>query len=305
MVDSQSAEVLTKISEFAPQGLATTAWAYSSLGVTDATLLEAISKEVLRKLDEIEAQSLGILADAKLGCREEVEKTLQPLAERLLENLPRSLDPSSTAAFQQFVHDIRVDNFGAWGTRFVFRRMGLAEPPADFCKRAAQQICLGACAGGEDRRGREAVSALSGAALVHRRVFSYAEYELRLPGCGAPLAGSLTRENGRRERPGDDSTRRDRGVASPPTSLRPLSSPISGLVDRSLCSEFQLLSAIMDLARQPPGAGSGGSAEGRVCLFVSTAPCISCIWALRQFQLLLPWACLEVANGEETYLFST
>mmetsp|Transcript_146364 Transcript_146364/g.407739 ORF Transcript_146364/g.407739 Transcript_146364/m.407739 type:complete len:382 (-) Transcript_146364:139-1284(-) len=307
MMDSQSAEVLSKISEFAPQGLATTAWAYSSLGITDATLLEAISAEVRRKLSEIEAQSLGILADAKLACREEVERTLQPLAERLVQHLPSTLDASAAAAFAQFVRDLRVDNFGAWGTRYVFRRMNFPEPPPDFHERAARRIFQSASAYGEERRGREVANALSGTALVHRRVFSYAEYDIRIGGSRQPLVGSLTRENGRRDRPPgaqDEGARRDRAIPCP-QPLRSLASPISGLVDRSLCSEFQLLNAIMDLMWQDSGTTTAESSQGLVRLFVSTAPCISCIWALRQFQLLVPWARIEVANGEESYLFST
>merc|ERR1712190_620995 len=97
IMDSQSAEVLSKITEFAPQGLATTAWAYSSMGVKDATLLDAISSEVLRKLEEIEPQSLGILADAKLSCREAVERTIEPLASRFADELPQTLNATAVA----------------------------------------------------------------------------------------------------------------------------------------------------------------------------------------------------------------
>lgn len=137
---------------------------------------------------------------------------------------------------------------------------------------------------------------------MHRRVFSYAEYNLKVGSSGPPLAGSFVRENGRKERGGQDK------VQTCP--LRALSSPISGLVDRSLCSEFQLLDAVMEVLSLSGGGGVAGdrrghSVQGVVRLFVSTAPCVSCIWVLRQFQLLLPQAAVEVANGEEAYLFST
>lgn len=59
----------------------------------------------------------------------------------------------------------RIDNFGAWGTRFIFSRIGFGEPPDDFRGRAAEQICAGAGEG--DPGGREAAAAtLSGAAMA-------------------------------------------------------------------------------------------------------------------------------------------
>ena len=81
-------EVQVKLAEFAPQGLTTTAWAYSNFkGPTDANLLEAISKEVMQKLYEIEPQSVTILADAKLGCE---RHTLSKHFDLLLNDLQNS-----------------------------------------------------------------------------------------------------------------------------------------------------------------------------------------------------------------------
>merc|ERR1740121_1492589 len=293
---SQSAEVLAKITEFAPQGLATTAWAYSSMGIRDSKLLDAISAEVLRKLTEIEPHSLGILADANLACREDVERTLRPLAEGFARQLPPSLSPEAVAALLRFVNDLRVDNFGAWGTRYIFSEMKFDAPSNDFYKRAKEAILESTGMKEEDGQGKEAANALSGSALVHRRAFSFGEYHIEMMSGGVPklLSGSLAKENGRR----DGST--DRAAAT--TWLKPISSPISGLVDRSLCSEFQLLSSVLAMIRQSPGFAVR---EGSVRLFVSTAPCVSCIWALWQFHLLLPAVRLEVANGEELYLLST
>jgi len=314
LMDSQSAEVLAKLGEFAPQGLATTAWAYSSLGVTDPTLLNAISAEVLRKLDEIEAQSLGILADAKLPCRQAVERTLQPLAERFIGELPHVLNPTRIAAFTQFVRDVRIDNFGAWGTRLVLERIGFREPPPDFVERALRQIRLGlgsVGAGADDRRTADAEGALAGTALVHRRVFSYAEYEVEATsddsGSGRLVAGSIIKENGRRDRNAEERLVGGTRTSVTWPALKPLASPISSLVDRSLCSEFQVLRSMPEEAAMAaaPVKLPPPPLRGRLRLFVSTAPCVSCIWALRQFQLLHPSMQLEVANGEEAYLFST
>jgi len=262
--------------------------------------LDAISKEVLKKLDEIEPQSLGILADAKLACSADVERVLLPIAKRFAEHLPRSLDDFLAREFASFVRELRVDNFGAWGTRFVLDQIGLSGPDAAFLERASQQIVQAGVGAGTDegRNGKEIQDVLSGAALVHRRVFSYGEYGLEVSGGGAPISGSLTKENGRRDRGAAG------GFDSRGSVLRPLSSPISGLVDRSLCSEFQLLATVLDVLSQATGMSSAAATRGYIRLFVSTSPCVSCLWAIRQCQLMLPQVRLEVANGEEAYLFT-
>eukprot|EP00747_Dinoflagellata_sp_TGD_P134323 gnl/TRDRNA2_/TRDRNA2_175303_c1_seq1.p1 gnl/TRDRNA2_/TRDRNA2_175303_c1~~gnl/TRDRNA2_/TRDRNA2_175303_c1_seq1.p1 ORF type:complete len:377 (-),score=51.71 gnl/TRDRNA2_/TRDRNA2_175303_c1_seq1:34-1164(-) len=296
----QAAQVKTKISDFEPPGLATTAWAYSSLGVQDNQLMNALAAEVLRKLKEIEPQSLGILADAKLACRSEVECALGPFMDRFLARLPRTLEEwsSSYEAFVQFIGELKVDNFGARCSRKILQAMNFVPAPEDFCSRAHMQIQLSASsASGEDHRAAQAKAAgdaLSGAALVHRRVFSYMEYELNVS--GTPLRGALTKENGRRERAVG-------GRAH--ATLRAISSPISGLVDRTLCSEFQSLNALVDEVRLAPSYSGDSAVWGLARLFVSTAPCVSCLGALRQFQLLFPTVKVEVANGEEAYLFSS
>ena len=288
-------EVLVKLGEFAPQGLATTAWAYSTSG--DQDLLEAISKEVMKKLYEIEPQSLGILADAKLNCQSHIEQALRPFAQRFAELLPKasrtnergwiSIDDASLKIFTDFVRELRVDNFGAWGTRHIFQQMQLREPASDFVSRAKEAILQAGDPAGSD--GKEGV--LQGAALVHRRVFAYGEYHLEL-GINTPLSGWMARENGRR----------DRGYDSKYALIRPLSSPISGLVDRGLCSEFQILAKLVDSIEDAFGSSKLSSVKdvkGRIEIFVSTSPCVSCLWALRQCQFHLPQVELGVVNGEE------
>lgn len=76
-------------------------------------------------------------------------------------------------------------------------------------------------------------------------------------------------------------------------------------VDRTLCSEFQLLSELCDvlLAAVSASSASGavgsaaarGSLRGHAFLFVSAAPCLSCVCAVRQFQLIFPQVSLAVS----------
>lgn len=305
MLDSQSAEVRAKIADFAAEGLVTTAWAYSSLGRRDSTLMDAISAEVLRKINEIEPQSLGILADANIGCCEAVEAALEPYVQQFFAAMPLSLDAWTSGEFPDFLRDLRVDNFGARCTRRVFEYMGLKEPRGDFCERAKVKIkheiaSLGGCAS-------DCALALSGSALVHRRVFSFAEYHLDLPGGGVdPIVGTVVKESGNRSGGGGTVGSNVRHA----WPLQAATSPISGLINRTLCSEFQLLCAVVDIV-QSSFSGVTGSCDfhsrvhGNVRLFISTAPCVSCLGVIRQFQLLFSCTAIEVANGEEAYLFTT
>lgn len=230
-------------------------------------LLEAIAGEVMRKLYEIEPQSLGILADARLRCKADIEQALRPHAERFAELLPRSLE-APKEDFLALVRELRVDNFGAWGTRYILEHMGLEEPGPDFVTRAKEAIL----------RAGDAETVLQGTALVHRRVFAYGEY--RLYGPKSLLEeGAMARENGRRR--------------SEAGRLKALASPISNLVDRSLCSEFQIMASCLELTEAWP------EVRGSMEIFVSTSPCVSCLWALRQCQCYWPKVRLGVVNGEE------
>eukprot|EP00439_Symbiodinium_sp_Y106_P026174 s6266_g3.t1 len=138
--------------------LATTAWAHSAFNKKDRILLDAISKEVMQRLYEIEPQSLGILADAQLGCQPQLEQVLRPFAQRFADLMPRGLDDSTMTTFMQLVREIRVDNFGAWGTRHVFQQMGLASPTQDFLDRAQGEILkAGAAVGADEGDARQGV----------------------------------------------------------------------------------------------------------------------------------------------------
>mmetsp|Transcript_25931 Transcript_25931/g.79705 ORF Transcript_25931/g.79705 Transcript_25931/m.79705 type:complete len:86 (+) Transcript_25931:1-258(+) len=70
------------------------------------------------------------------------------------------------------------------------------------------------------------------------------------------------------------------------------------MVDRTLCSEFQLLSELCDLLQATALAVNPAQAQelrGHVHVFVSCAPCLSCILAIWQFRWILPKVWLAVA----------
>merc|ERR1711920_1089656 len=89
------------------------------------------------------------------------------------------------------------------------------------------------------------------------------------------------------------------GMRSGPDWISPTSLPFNHLVDRSLCSEYQLLSRVCE---ELAGAVSGEAwraTRGWLWLFVTGAPCLSCVGAMRQFQLLLPKVEFAVTIGDE------
>merc|ERR1739847_87977 len=115
---------------------------------------------------------------------------------------------------------LKVDNFGTAGTRRVFQEMQIGNPPPSFRDRAIAAIRKGA--EGDEKLGRAVETALAGAALVHRRVFSYAEFDVTVVGRNARLTEQLLRENGNR-----DAAPRSRSGGV----VRPVTLPINLLVD--------------------------------------------------------------------------
>mmetsp|Transcript_58519 Transcript_58519/g.189604 ORF Transcript_58519/g.189604 Transcript_58519/m.189604 type:complete len:83 (+) Transcript_58519:607-855(+) len=64
LLESIAAASVPMISQFTPQNLANTAWAFDILEVCDAPLMHAISAQALRSISEFGAQPLANLA----GC---------------------------------------------------------------------------------------------------------------------------------------------------------------------------------------------------------------------------------------------
>lgn len=133
------------------------------------------------------------------------------------------------------------------------------------------------------------------------RVFSYAEFSVKLhilpelhhpadPGDGQHLDGCMFKESGF-------------GGCAPRRYLRAFCLPTSSNVERSLCAEFQVLDALAchfagKVNDVPKLKGSEGTVVpvGIVYLFISTSPCLSCIGAIRHFQLLFPEVAVEMSE---------
>jgi len=169
---------------------------------------------------------------------------------------------------------MRVDNLGGVGTRLLLAWIGVEEPPLGFVERTV-------------RRFPQFRSARSpGDHPTQFKIYSYAEYSVAA--FPESLVGSLFKENGLRN-----------SGATYPRWLRAVSLPINLFVERELCAEFQLLESLCDVIAGAAGGCSIAACRekvvGTVDILISSASCVSCVGAVRQFQLL--WPAMHVSVG--------
>jgi len=283
LMDSISAQARSKLSHFEGSDFSTTAWAFSVLGEEHKTLLDAISAEAIKKIDSLGAQQLGTLVDLGLPCQGDIEAQLQKTVSRFLVSMPSNLEGFQKGWYQGLVSDFEVDNFGSKGDRFLLDTLGIFEGPQTFTKKGAQLVI--------EYQQQHAESWWRSEGLLHNRVVSYAELDLTPPGHGATsIAGARYQQNGYQ------------GSRLVSDKILPTQLPFNHNVDRSLCSEFQLLTGVcQDLLQSQKGdvVRFLAQVQGWLRLFVTGAPCLSCVGAMRQFQLLLPRVTFEVSIGPE------
>lgn len=198
--------------------------------------------------------------------------------------MPSSLSASDLSSYARCIWQLRIDNLGFMGTQLLFDAIRLEELPPGFQERVTAKYPqnFGSWAAIQE-------------SPSHFQIFSYAEYTI-FPWSPSghhskPLVGTLLRENGLRS---PDSGR--------PRWLHAVTLPINAFVDRELCAEFQLLEAISELLAATCSGFSGCIDEqsrakliGSVYVLISSTSCLSCVGAVRQFQLL--WPSLHFAVG--------
>jgi len=171
--------------------------------------------------------------------------------------------------------------------------MGVVVAPEDFLDRALVHIRgMVAC-------GERPVGPL-GAGIDTTRVFAYAEHSVVLAG-GQRVTGKHFRECGHSRQVLAASDNETTMPARPGPGWLPAAFqlPNSRHVDRRLCAEFQVLQELCRVfvpsgeltIAQPPWP----DVVGVVALLTSLSPCMSCIGAIRHFQLLFPEVEIEVA----------
>lgn len=222
-----------------------------------------------------------------------MERRLREAVGRFVAAVPGSLEGFRSGAYSRLVDEFEVDNFGACGDRALLELLGIPEAPADFAEEGS-----GLAVAFQEEHAESWWRAES---LLHQRVVSYADLLAELPAGRGPrstmFSGCYFQQNGYQ----------GRRPAEPwivPTQL-----PVNHNVDRSLCSESQLLGRLCEELAGASGLPGGpessrllawlGQVQGRLWLFVTGAPCLSCVGALRQFRLLLPGVGLRVSIGPE------
>ncbi|OLQ01382.1 hypothetical protein AK812_SmicGene15865 [Symbiodinium microadriaticum] len=142
-------------------------------------------------------------------------------------------------AYWVYLQKLQVDNFGRHGCFFVLERLGIHKAAQSFAKRADQEVRR------YIRGSNEALKDLTHQDVMHKRVCSFAAYELHLPG-GARREGAMIRENGF----WSASTLRG-GKCRWLRAAQNLK--VGALVDRTLCSEFQTLEELCDIFEEAGG----------------------------------------------------
>lgn len=237
--------------------------------------------------EEMEMQALAWLADFDLSCKEGLARRLEEELTPIWKAFPAAATPEvmqHDGEFLRYLRSLRVDNYGAVGTRFLLNWMGALEAPEELLDRAMQMII-------QHKRNdpREDDNELKfGGPTRHKRVFSYAEYHLEASClCVTPFEGAMIQENG---------ARTERTEATP---LKPVALPINERVVRTACSEFLLLSELCGVLEEcGAGARERASVQGVLRLFSTGPSCLSCICAMWQFKSLFPQVVLEVSYAK-------
>lgn len=180
---------------------------------------------------------------------------------------------------------MEVVNLRQKATHRLLNSLNIRKAPADFSHRAVS--CIRSLVDGGERP-----VGLGGAGVDTTRVFAYAEYNVVPVGGIAPCVdGHLFRESG---------LRGSACIARSVNWLHSFQLPNSSHVDRSLCAEFQVLAELCGVLSPEGGKASPRDAVvGVLFLFTTCSPCMSCVSAIRQFQVLFPEVALETSEYDD------
>jgi len=260
LMDAISSQARSKIFEFAHLNLANTAWAFATLEVSDQQLMSAIADAAAQKLSEMDAQGAAAMIDAGIRSKE-LERFLHGALDGFLEVLPTTPETWQSAHPTLLSKSVVADNVGLCGTSKLLHAWKIQTADAAFVQRAEEAAD---------------VSSDSAWAFLEWRSDE------------APEGGSAVCMTGpSSEVPSEaDSWWQEESV------LRAFPLAVRRSVERAACAEFRLLSR---LAAELEGS-STRDVNLEVWLFASKTPCLSCLAAMRQFQILFPRASLYFAG---------
>eukprot|EP00933_Yihiella_yeosuensis_P040250 TRINITY_DN34511_c0_g1_i3.p1 TRINITY_DN34511_c0_g1~~TRINITY_DN34511_c0_g1_i3.p1 ORF type:complete len:347 (+),score=31.75 TRINITY_DN34511_c0_g1_i3:754-1794(+) len=267
--------------EFSSQDLAGTVWAFAKVSMLDEPLISGIARSALTRIRDIELNSLIAISDALLRtdvssqCKEitvELRRRVASLARRL----PSTLEDESREAYPRLMSNLRTATLGIQGSGLLLTWADIPSLPEEidgFHSRATRTIS-----------GLGRTSSRSTSEATH----SFAEWNVRNVLKSTRLNGAMIRTSGNQ----------DAALKVTQMPLRPVRLTASSyFIDRRLCSEFQLLSALTNEMLTLTEDGSSSTPfppvplhiiDGNVSLMVSRPPCVSCLGALVQFKRLFP-----------------
>jgi len=291
---------INMITAFDGQNLANIAWSFSIMTVTHMPLIQAIASSALSRIKDLGTQSL---ADLAWACSQHCEvdfAAVSLLVDRLKEAvdllssaLPATLEAPAWLGYERTVRQLQVLNLRPAATRQFLDRMGVGRAPGEFSSRAVR--CIRSLAG---EGARPVIPGIGRGVVDTTRVFAYAEYSIAtIGGPGPAMDGCLSRESGLHGSTMAQLASLGESIAP---WLRAFSLPNSSHVDRTRCAEFQVLVELCRLfAPEATMPKPQPSVVGVLLVFTTTSPCLSCLGAIRQFQLLFPEVLLEVSEPSQ------
>mmetsp|Transcript_70009 Transcript_70009/g.204869 ORF Transcript_70009/g.204869 Transcript_70009/m.204869 type:complete len:237 (+) Transcript_70009:102-812(+) len=211
------------------------------------------------------------------GAAARLASELNGIVDGLIAEIPESLEEADRQRFQEAVRRAQVINVRFEATWHLLKAMDIGEASLEFTRHADLEVR-------KHCQNVERPLVIGSAGIDLSRVFSYAEYCVKDAAGGGHIEGCLFYECGW----SPQVNRRPAPETAMPL-LQAFRLPLSGHVDRRLCAEFQLLSDLCGIL-SPGNCRSEPHPEvvGVISLFTTMTPCMSCIAAIRQFQLLFP-----------------
>ncbi|CAJ1346664.1 unnamed protein product [Effrenium voratum] len=265
--------------QFQALDAANAAWGFAAAAAQGVEVAAALATAARAKQLELDIQPLAALVDLDLPGCEDLQRIL---TERVDIFAMTWLKEDAFSPSNHILQEWQVNNVGIHGTTRLLSKCGIVQPTLEtgFVQRALASMSeLEASRVADWRKERFFFKA---------RVYCYLEYELRHD--AKVIQGSLMKENSFL----GEGTRAGRAGL-----LKHWVLPISELVDRSLCAEFQALSELCDrLDALDVKPEERCDLPGVVRLWTLGASCLSCVRAMRQFRQLFPTLRLEVHCDE-------
>lgn len=284
------------VSKLEARQVASIAWSCGQLSFHELPDLMPILLAVEPLLDSMPAQQVGWLADSHvLPWRESTSMAIQKKLETSIAILQKALGDVDSVdsphgfhetspclrSYTQAVLQLGADQIGTQASRALLAHSGISSIHD-------MSVCPQLHECHLDLEERHPIHLLPKGAKGGRiRVKAFLSFQLKL--LSQELEGSYEATSGLSVQ----SSFRARSSCW----LSPIPLPLAD-AERSLCGEFQVLDLLCARLCEVLGESTAGSLRelsGKVTLYVTATPCLSCVAVLRQFHSLFPAVQMEVS----------